>query len=108
MGGDAICKPLEMIFNEALVSVSFPSNWEKANIVLIHKNGGTQTLKNYIQSLCSLFLVKSSKGLFLNKFLDFFLIINELQQTGFRPGDSCINKLLSITNEIHKSFDDGP
>ena len=47
MGGDAICKPLEMIFNEALVSVSFPSNWEKANIVLIHKNGDTQTLKNY-------------------------------------------------------------
>ena len=28
-------------------------------------------------------------------------------QSKFRPGDSCINKLLSITHEIYKSFDDG-
>ena len=26
---------------------------------------------------------------------------------GFEPGDSCINHLLSITQEIYKSFDDG-
>ena len=28
-------------------------------------------------------------------------------QSGFQPGDSCINQLLSITHEIYKSFDDG-
>ena len=28
-------------------------------------------------------------------------------QSGFKPGDSCINKLLSITHEIYKYFDDG-
>ena len=27
-------------------------------------------------------------------------------QSGFRPGDSCINQLLSITHEIYQSFDD--
>ena len=27
-------------------------------------------------------------------------------QSGFKPGDSCINQLLSITHEINKSFDD--
>ena len=27
-------------------------------------------------------------------------------QSGFKPGDSCINQLLSITHEIYKSFDD--
>ena len=27
------------------------------------------------------------------------------KQSGFRPGDSTINQLLSITNEIHKAFD---
>ena len=26
---------------------------------------------------------------------------------GFKPGDSCINQLLSITHGIHESFDDG-
>ena len=28
-------------------------------------------------------------------------------QSGFKPGDSCTNQLLSITHQIYKSFDDG-
>ena len=28
-------------------------------------------------------------------------------QSGFKPGDSCINQLLSITHDIYKSLDDG-
>ena len=39
-----------------------------------------------------------------------FLIENVLisqNQSGFKPGDSCINQLLSINHEIYKSFDDG-
>ena len=39
-----------------------------------------------------------------------FFIENELispNQSGFKPGDSCINQLLAITHEIYKSFDDG-
>ena len=38
-----------------------------------------------------------------------FLIENNLissNQSGFKPGDSCINQLLSITHKIYKSFDD--
>ena len=27
-------------------------------------------------------------------------------QPGFKPGDSCVNQLLSVTNEIYQSFDD--
>ena len=43
-----------------------------------------------------------------NKFS--FLMENDLisqNQSGFKPDDSCINQLLSITHEIYKSFDDG-
>ena len=39
-----------------------------------------------------------------------FFIENNLispNQLGFKPDDSCINKLLSITHEIYKSFDNG-
>ena len=39
-----------------------------------------------------------------------FFIENKLispNQSGFKPGDSCINQLLAITHEIYKSFDDG-
>ena len=28
-------------------------------------------------------------------------------QSGFKPGDSCINQLLSITHDIYNSLDDG-
>ena len=28
-------------------------------------------------------------------------------QSAFKPGDSCINQLLSITHEIYKSFENG-
>ena len=38
-------------------------------------------------------------------FLDKGLI--SANQSGFKPGDSCINQLLSITHNICKSFDDG-
>ena len=39
-----------------------------------------------------------------------FLNQNDLiypAQSGFKPGDSCINQLLSITHEIYHSMDEG-
>ena len=39
-----------------------------------------------------------------------FFSENELishSQSGFKPGDSCINQLLCITNDIYQSLDDG-
>ena len=42
--------------------------------------------------------------------MDEFFTENSLispNQSGFKPGDSCINQLLSITHEIYKSSDDG-
>ena len=44
-----------------------------------------------------------------NNMFDFFTK-NDLishNQSGFKPDDSCINELLSITHEIYKSFDNG-
>ena len=41
----------------------------------------------------------------LKYFLDNNLI--SPKQSGFRPGDSCINQLLSITHDIFSSFDNG-
>ena len=36
-----------------------------------------------------------------------FFIENNQHQSGLKPGDSCINQLLSITHEIYQSFDEG-
>ena len=38
-------------------------------------------------------------------FLDKNLISSN--QSGFKPGDTCINKLIAITHGIFKGFDDG-
>ena len=46
--------------------------------------------------------------LFLTKCVGF--LENKLiktYQSGFKPGDSCINQVLPITRQIYKSFDDG-
>ena len=52
---------------------------------------------------------KILERLMFNEMFKFF-IENELissNQSGFKPGDSCVNQLVSITHEIYKSFDEG-
>ena len=90
-------------------SGSFPSEWKKGNVVPIHKKDDKQCLKNYrpisLLPICG----KIFEKLIFNEMFKFF-IENELispNQSGFKPGDSCINQLLAITHEIYKSFDDG-
>ena len=107
--GDAIYDPLEMTFNQALISGSFPSYWKKANIVPIHKKGNKQTLKNFrpvsLLPICS----KIFERLIFNEMFRFFRHnkLTTTNQSGFKLGGSCINQLLSIAHEIYKSFDDG-
>ena len=71
--------------------------------------GDKQSLKNY--RLVSLLPIcgKIFERLIFNKMFR-FLLDNRLittNQSGFKPGDSCISQLLSITHQIYKSFDDG-
>ena len=45
--GNSICNPLELILQQAMESGSFPSEWEKGNVVPIHKKDDKRCLKNY-------------------------------------------------------------
>ena len=52
---------------------------------------------------------KMRERLMFNEMFNFF-VENKLissNQSGFKPGDSCINQLLSIIHEIYESFDVG-
>ena len=67
-----------------------------------------QLIENY--SPISLLPVcgKILEQIIYNKIFEFFSE-NELishNQSGFRPGDSCINQLLCITHDIYQSLDD--
>ena len=44
---DTICKPLELIFKQALTTGAFPSELKKDNIVPCYKKDKKQNLKNY-------------------------------------------------------------
>ena len=105
----SICKPLRLIFNHCIESGIYPCERKKANVVPIHKKGDKQTLKNYrpvsLLPICS----KIFERLIYNKMFGFFLDkgLISANQSGFKPGGSCINQLLSITHNIYESFDDG-
>ena len=50
---------------------------------------------------------KIFERLLYDKKFEFFIKSNLLSknQSGFRPGDSCINQILSITHQIYQSLD---
>ena len=107
--GNTICKPLLIIFKDCLSEGKFPHEWKKANVVPVHKKGNKQSLENYrpisLLPICS----KIFERLIYNEMFTFFTENNLISpnQSGFRPGDSCVNQLLAITHEIYKSFDEG-
>ena len=107
--GISICKPLKIIFQNCLRLGKFPSEWKKANVVPTFKKGDKQCIKNYrpvsLLPVCG----KVFERLLYNNMFSFFSE-NDLispKQSGFRPGDSCTNQLLSIAHKILSAFDDG-
>ena len=69
------------------------------------KKNDKQCNKNYRP--VSLLAVRSLKDFYLTKCICFLMKTTYYltNQSCFRPGDSCINQLLSITHEIYQSFD---
>ena len=100
---------MPMSINGCNIRVSMLLSLILTSVVPVHKKGDKQCLKNHrpvsLLPVCG----KIFERLIFNEMFG-FLIENNLissNQSGFKPGDSCINQLLSITHEIYKSFDDG-
>ena len=104
--GDTVLPPLELIFKSYFESGTFASEYIKANLIPVHKKDDKQTLKNYrpisLLPLCGKYL-----NWHTTKYLSALLkTIISHHQAGLKPGDLYVNKLLFITHEIYKSFDE--
>ena len=87
----------------------FPNDWKKGNVVPVFENDDKQILKNYrpisLLPMCG----KIFQKLIFKEIFKYFIENDSISpnQSGFKPGDSCINQLLSIAHDIYKSFDYG-
>ena len=106
----SILTPLKLLFESSITADIFPEDWKKRNIIPVQKKESKNCLKNYRPiSLLPIFS-KIFERLIFNALFNFF-VQNQLFtdcQSGFIPGNSCVSQLLSITQEIHKSFDCNP
>ena len=107
---DALLLPLKLIFESCISQGVFPEVWKQANIVPIHKKGSKNLKQNYRPiSLLPIF-DKILENLIFDSLYHHLNINNLLNpnQSGFRPGDSTLNQLLTIVNSIFTAFDCNP
>jgi hypothetical protein len=106
---DYITTPLTKFFNKCLIYGTFPNIWKLAHITPIHKKGPKENCNNY-RPISLLSCVGKLFETCVHKHLLNFLKVNKIlspSQSGFLPGDSAINQLLSIYNDLCFSFDQG-
>ena len=102
-----IAVPLLIIFNKCINSGQFPESWKYANAQPIHKKDDRQIVSNYrpisLLPICGKILEK----IVFDQVYTYLNVNNLLSknQSGFRPGDSTIYQLLSITSSIFEDFE---
>ena len=104
-----LAQPLSELLNFSLSLGKFPDTWKIAQVVPVFKKGDPLLCNNYRPiSLLPCISKVFEKLLFDHIFA--FLKHNHLlmeNQSGFIPGDSTVNQLMAICNDISSNFDKG-
>ena len=106
----SLVTPLKIILTNCLRSGVFPEIWKRANVVPIHKKNEKNLKSNYRPiSLLPIF-GKMLEKLVYDSLYSHLVSCDLLNpnQSGFRPGDSTVNQLISITHKIFEAFDCNP
>ena len=100
-----------LLFENSTKSSCYPDIWKRSNIIPAHKRKNDKQLVNNYRPISLLPIFgKIFEKIIFNKIYSFLLeekLLN-LNQSGFRTSDSCINQLLAITHEIFEAFDCNP
>ena len=103
----AAVPPLCPIYTRCLETGSYPQTWKMANVLPIHKKESRQIKADYRPISLLPILGKIFEKLIFDTTYEHLCVNNLLtpNQSGFRPGDSTINQLISITHSIYsRSF----
>ena len=106
----ALITPLKIILTNCLRRGLFPEIWKYANVVPVHKKNEKNVKGNYLPiSLLPIFGKILEKLMYdsLYSHLTSHELLNP-NQSGFRPGDSSVDQLISITHTIFEAFDCNP
>ena len=104
---NSVVLPLKIIFGNILETSTYPDLWKLANVTPIFKKNDKQLIQNYrpisLLPICG----KIFEKIIFNNLYNYFNTNNLItkNQSGFRPGDSTINQLIYLVNEIHEAFE---
>jgi hypothetical protein len=88
----------------------FPTKWKKANVSPIYKKKNENNIVSNYRPISLLPLCGKIFEKLIYDNLHSYVYQNNFisdKQSGYKRGDSTIKQLISITNEIHKTFDEG-
>ncbi|XP_053406441.1 uncharacterized protein LOC123527061 [Mercenaria mercenaria] len=108
-GSSVLAAPLAIFFNKLITESYFPSVWKTANVTPIYKKSNPSDPQNY-RPISLLSCVGKLMERCIHKHFFNFLTQNNIlssYQSGFIRGDSTINQLVYIYNDICKAMDDG-
>ena len=103
-----LSEPLALVFNFALKTGKYPSEWKNANLIPIFKKGDRQLMKNYRPVSLLSQTSKIFERIIYNKIYDHCKINNILTEknSGFKKLDSTINQLIHFSHKIYQGLED--
>ena len=108
-GANQLAIPLSTFYNTLLSRSLFPSAWKRANVTPIFKKGDPSEPSNY-RPVSLLSCIGKVMERCIHKYLYNFLTSHNIltsKQSGFIKGDSTVNQLASLYNDICKAIDEG-
>ena len=105
---ESLSEPLSILFQSSLDQGIFPTSWKDAQVSAIFKQIDRQIKTNYRPISLLSCMSKVLEKIVFDHVYPFFVENNLFtdDNSGFKPNDSAINRLLSIIENIHKGFDD--
>jgi hypothetical protein len=106
---DVICKPLSIIFCESLSTGIVPSDWRKANVTAIFKQGAKDNPGNYRPVSLTSQVCKLMESVLKDAVVDHLDRLNLIKasQHGFRKNRSCLTNLLEYLHYVSSHVDCG-